>query len=74
MHYQSDWNIRIEWVHVYGHTIKPGTPEHGTTEHGTTEEHQNTGGTPEHWWNNRILAEQSEYHGLVKHVKSSGTT
>ena len=51
------------------HTIKPGTPEHGTTEHGTPAEHRNTGGSY-----NRILAEQSEYHGIVEHEKSSGTT
>ena len=51
---------------TYGrHTIKPGTPEHGTTEHGTPVEHRNTGRIPEHGRNNRILAEQSEYHGIV---------
>ena len=33
----------------------------------------NTGGTPEHWRNNGILAEQSEYHGIVEHLMSSGT-
>ena len=43
-----------------GHTIKPETPEHGKT-----------GGTPEHWRNNGILAEQLEYHGILEHVKSS---
>ena len=37
-------------------------------------ETQNTGETPEHWRNNGILVEQSEYHGIVEHVESSGTT
>ena len=50
---------------ILRHTIKPGTPEHGTTEHGTPVEHRNTGRIPEHGRNNRILAEQSEYHGIV---------
>ena len=67
----NHWGFRTSSIR---HTIKPGTPEHRTTEHGTPAEHQNTGGTSEHWWNNRILAEQSEYHGTVEHVKSSGTT
>ena len=31
-------------------------------------------GAPEHWRNNGILVEQSEYHGIVEHVESSGTT
>ena len=53
-------------------------------EHRNTEHQQNTGGTPEHWchtanagripehWqNNETLVEQSEYHGIVEHEKSS---
>ena len=55
-------------VSLTRHTLKPGTPEHGTTEHGTPAEHRKTGGTY-----NRILAEQSEYQGIVEHVKSSRT-
>ena len=53
------------------HTIKPGTSELWNTEHwntGRTPEHWNTGGTY-----NGILAEQSKYHEIVEHVKSSGT-
>ena len=46
----------------YRHTIKPETMKLGTTEH------RNTGETY-----NRILAEQSEYHGIVEHEKSSET-
>ena len=42
-------------------------------EHGRRAQHRNTGGTPGHWQNNRILAEQSEYNEIVEHVKSSGT-
>ena len=55
-------------VSLTRHTIKPGTPEHRTTEQGTPAEHRKTGGAY-----NRILAEQSEYQGIVEHVKSSGT-
>ena len=55
---------------MIGHTIKPGTPEQELR----NTEHWNTGGKPEHWRNNGILAEHSEYHGIVENVQSSGTT
>ena len=35
---------------------------------------RNTRTLAEHRRNNRIVAEQSEHHGRVEHVKSSGTT
>ena len=41
-----------------------------TAEYETPAEHRNTDGTPERWRNKGILAEQLEYHGIVKHVKS----
>ena len=53
------------WTGKERYTIKLGTPEHGTTEHGTP---------GEYWRNNGILADQSEYHGILEHEKSSGTT
>ena len=59
------FNEKIFKPRAKGHTIKLGTLEHGTTERGKPAEHRNTGG------NNGILAEQLEYHGIVKHVKSS---
>ena len=34
----------------------------------------NTGRTPEHWWNNGTLVEQSEYHRIVEHEKNSRIT
>ena len=35
---------------------------------------RNTGGTPKNWHNNGALAEQSEYHGIEEHEKSSRIT
>ena len=55
-------------------TIKPGTLEHETMEHETLAEHRNTGATPEHWRNNKTLAEQSEYYRTAKQDNTSGTT
>ena len=58
-------------------TKNTGTRNYGTRNtSGTLAEHwRNTGGTlAEHLQNNRILAEQLEYHGIMKHVKSSITT
>ena len=70
---QSEWNLYIntllQCIRSCWHTIKPETPENKTTEHGTLAERRNTGRTY-----NRILTEQSEYHGIVEHEKSSGTT
>ena len=35
---------------------------------------RNISGTPEHWWSTGILAEKSEYHGIVEHEMCSGIT
>ena len=55
----------IYTIREFRHTIKPGTLEHGTTEHGIP---------VEHWPNTGTLADQFEYHEMVEHEKSSGTT
>ena len=37
------------------------------------EHRRTTGQTPEHWRSNETLADQSGYHGILEHEKSSGT-
>ena len=54
---------RVNYVHM--RTSCTGIRNYGTRCTRTLAEHRR---------NNRILAEQSEYHGIVEHVKSSGTT
>ena len=66
-------------------TPEHGTMEYGTTAEQrntdrkperwwntrTMTEKRNAGGTPKHWQNNGTVLEQSEYHEIVYHEKSS---
>ena len=54
-----------------------GYQEHWNTELRNKEHQSNTGTLAEHWntrRNNGTLAQQSEYHGVVEHEKSSRIT